>query len=78
VETLRKVERGETVGERHTVRGGSEAIEALLAHLRDQSLVLEIESDRREDGERVVEFVKLAESTRDNVRYYLEGGTYDE
>jgi putative ATP-dependent DNA ligase len=78
VETIREVERGETVGERHTVRGGGEAIEALLAHLRDQSLVLEVESDRREDGERVVEFVKLAESTRDNVRYYLDGGTYDE
>ena len=78
VETIRAVERGETVGERHTVRGESEPIDALLEHLRDQSLTLEVEADRHEDGERVVEFVKVAESTRDQVRYYLEGGTYDE
>jgi putative ATP-dependent DNA ligase len=78
VETIRDVEQGETVGERHTVRGGSEPIDALLEHLRDQSLALEVEADRREEGDRVVEFVKVAESTRDNVRYYLEGGTYDE
>jgi putative ATP-dependent DNA ligase len=78
VETIREVEREVTVGERHTVRGRAEEVDALLAHLRDQSLTLEIESDRREDGERVVEFVKVAESTRDRIRYYLEGGTYDE
>ena len=78
VATIREVESGETVGERHTVRGGAEEIDALLEHLRGQSLTLEIEADRREDGERVVEFVKVAESTRDRIRYFLEGGTYDE
>lgn len=78
VETIRDVESGETVGERHTVRGRAEEIDALLDHLREQSLTLEVEADRREDGERVVEFVKVAESTRDRIQYYLEGGTYDE
>ncbi|MFB6101766.1 MAG: RNA ligase [Haloplanus sp.] len=80
VETIRDVEAGETVGEHHTVRGDaeSESIDALLDHLRDQSLTLDIVADDRTDGERVVEFVKVAESTADRVRYYLEGGTRDE
>jgi putative ATP-dependent DNA ligase len=78
VRTIRDVEAGETVGERYTVRGGAEEIDALLEHLREQSITLEVESDRREDGQRVVEFVKVAESTRDRIEYFLEGGTYDE
>ncbi len=78
VRTIRDVADGETVGERHTVRGDPDTIDALLDHLRDQSLSLEIEADRREDGQRVVEFVKVAESTRDRIQYYLEGGTRDE
>ena len=75
---LRRVEAGETVGERHTVRGDPDRIDALLDHLRDQSLTVEVVDDYREDGERVVEFVKVAESTTDRIRYYLEGGTRDE
>jgi putative ATP-dependent DNA ligase len=78
VETIRDVSAGETVGERHRVRGSAAEIDALLDHLRDQSLTVEVADDRREDGERVVEFVKVAESTRDRIRYYLDGGTYDE
>lgn len=78
VETIRDVEVDETVGEPHTVRGDPAAIDALLEHLREQSLTLEVEDDRREDGDRVVEFVKVAESTRDRIRYYLDGGTRDE
>ncbi|QLK26161.1 RNA ligase [Natrinema zhouii] len=78
VSTIRDVADGETVGERHTVRGDPETIDALLEHLREQSLTLEFESDRRTDGERVVEFVKVAESSRDRIRYYLDGGTRDE
>lgn len=74
VETVRDVADDETVGERHTVRGDPQQIDALLEHLRDQMLTLECETDRREDGERVIEFVKVAESTRDRSRYYLEGG----
>jgi putative ATP-dependent DNA ligase len=78
VETIRRVEAGATVGEEHTVRGDPESIDALLDHLRDQSLTVDVVDDRREDGDRVVEFVKVAESTTDRTRYYLEGGTRDE
>jgi putative ATP-dependent DNA ligase len=78
VEAIRDIEAGKTVGERHTVRGTPEHVAALLEHLRDHSLTLEIEADRREDGERVVEFVKVAESTRDRTQHYLEGGIRDE
>lgn len=78
VETIQNVANEETVGERHTVRGQPQQIDALLDHLREQSLTLEIETDRREDGERIIEFVKVAESTRDRIRYYLDGGTRDE
>lgn len=78
VETVRDVDAGETVGERHTVRGEPRHVSALLSHLRDQSISIDIEDDRRENGDRVVEFVKVAESTNDRVQYYLEGGTRDE
>ncbi|MFD1598451.1 RNA ligase [Halobellus rarus] len=78
VETIRRVEAGETVGERHRVRGGTEEIDALLEHLRDLSLTIDVEEDYREDDQRVVEFLKVAESTADRTQYYLEGGTYDE
>jgi putative ATP-dependent DNA ligase len=78
VETIHDVADGETVGERQTVRGDPARVEALLKHLRDQSLTIAVESDRREGDDRVVEFVKVAESTHDRIQYYLEGGTYDE
>jgi putative ATP-dependent DNA ligase len=78
VETIQDVADGERVGERHTVRGDPDSIDALFDHLRDQSLTLDVESDRREDGERVVTFLKVAESTQSRIQYYLEGGTRDE
>ncbi|QCS42457.1 RNA ligase [Natrinema versiforme] len=78
VSTIRDVADGKTIGERHTVRGDPDAIDALLEHLREQSLTIDLESDRLEDGERVIEFVKVAESSRDRIRYYLDGGTRDE
>lgn len=78
VETIRDVDEGETVGERHAVRGDPDTVEALLEHLKGQSLTLETEADRREEGEYVVEFVKVAESTQDRIQYYLDGGTRDE
>lgn len=78
IETIRDVEAGETVGERHTVRGDHDLIESLLVHLNGFSLTVEVEDDRREGEDRVVEFVKVANSTRDHVEYYLDGGTRDE
>ncbi|MDF9746074.1 RNA ligase [Natrinema salsiterrestre] len=78
VSAIRRVENDEPVGERHTVRGEADTVDALLEHLRGQSLTIDVESDRREDGEHVVEFLKVADSSRDRIRYYLEGGTRDE
>ena len=78
VETIRDAADGKPVGEEHTVRGDPDTIDSLLDHLREQSLTLEVQDDRREDGLRVVEFVKVTESTRDRIEYYLEGGTRDE
>ncbi|MFC6873997.1 RNA ligase [Halobellus marinus] len=78
VETIREVEDGETVGEHHRVRGEGEEIDALLDYLREHSLTIDVEADYREDGQRVVEFRKVAESTMDRIQFYLDGGTYDE
>ena len=78
VEAIQDVDDGETIGHRHTVRGDADSIDALFDHLHDQSMTLEIEADRREDGQRVVGFVKVAESSRDRITYYLEGGTRTE
>jgi putative ATP-dependent DNA ligase len=78
VETIRNVEAGETVGEHHTIRASPEAVQALLDHLGSQGITVEIQADRRRDGDRVVEFVKISNATRDKIEYYLEGGTIDE
>ncbi|QCW02327.1 RNA ligase [Natrinema pallidum] len=78
VSTIRDVRDGDQVGERHTVRGDPDAIDALFEHLDDQSLTIDRRFDRREDDERVVAFVKVAESSRDRIQYYLDGGTRDE
>lgn len=78
VETIRDTADEQAVGERFTVRGTPQQIDALFEHLYDQSLTLDVQDDRREDGERVVEFVKVAESTRDQIQYYLEEGIHRE
>ena len=72
-DSIETVEAGGTVGERHTVRASAETVDVLLEHLRDQGLTIDIESDRREDGDRVVTFVKRTQSTNDKIRNYLEG-----
>ncbi|MCU4718717.1 RNA ligase [Halapricum hydrolyticum] len=69
---------GETVGERHTVRGDPETVNALLEHLREFQLTIDVESDRRLDGERVVTFTKVSASTNDRIEHYLDGGIVDE
>jgi putative ATP-dependent DNA ligase len=78
VETIQRVADGDTIGERRTVRGDPQHVDTLLDHLRNQSLTLEIVADRHENDERIVEFVKLSEATRDRIQYYLEGGIRDE
>jgi putative ATP-dependent DNA ligase len=73
VGTIRSVDDGAVAGEDHAARGDSEAVDALLAHLRDQGLRIEIRRDEREDGERIVEFRKVMRSTTDRTRSYLDG-----
>jgi putative ATP-dependent DNA ligase len=73
VGTIRAVERGEAVGERHTVRGDPAAVGALLSHFRDQGLSLELERDEERPGERRVTLLKVARSTTDTCRTYLDG-----
>ena len=76
VETIRAVDAGEPVGEHKTVRGDPEVLDALLAHLRDQSITLDVRRDETTDDERVVEFLKRSAATRDQIGYYLAGGTW--
>ncbi|WP_119817218.1 RNA ligase [Halalkaliarchaeum desulfuricum] len=78
VETIHTVAAGDRVGERQTVRGDPRAIDELLSHLEGQGLTIEIESDQRDGDQRVVEFLKVSQSTSDRIDYYLDGGTYDE
>ena len=77
-ETVARIDDGERVGERHTVRASSETIDVLLEHLRGQGLQIEVEDDRREDGDRVVTFCKRTQSTNDKTKNYLEGHIVDE
>ncbi|WP_306052306.1 RNA ligase [Natronococcus wangiae] len=72
-DAIETVDDGGAVGERHTVRAGPETVDVLLEHLREQGLRLEIEDDRREDGDRVVTFCKRVQSSNDRIRNYLEG-----
>jgi len=74
VETVERVDEGETIGERHTVRAKPDEVEALLDHLRGMGLQLSVEEDRREDNERYVEFVKKTQATNDKTASYLDGG----
>lgn len=78
VETIGAVDAGEPVGETHTVRGDPDAVAALLDHIDRLGMELTVVSEARVDGQAVVTFRKTAESTRDRVDYYLEGGTADE
>ncbi|AGB38351.1 RNA ligase [Natronococcus occultus] len=72
-EAIQTVDEGGSVGERHTVRASYETVEVLLEHLRDQGLTLEVEADRREDGDRVLTFRKRVQSSNDKIENYLEG-----
>ncbi|WP_435194316.1 RNA ligase [Natronomonas sp. EA1] len=71
VEAIRAVQRGDPVGERHTVRGTDAELRALLDHLEAQGLDVAVES--RSEG--ALTFRKLSHSTMDKCRYYLDGGT---
>lgn len=78
VDAIETVQAGGTVGDEHTVHGDAMTIESLLALFRSVGLHLEIREDYYEDGERVVEFCKVADASRDKIRHYLDGGTIDQ
>ena len=73
VDTVERIDDGEEVGERHTVRAAPDEVEALLDHLRGMGLQLVIEEDRQEGDERFVEFVKKTQATNDKTATYLDG-----
>jgi putative ATP-dependent DNA ligase len=77
-ETVEAVADGEAVGTDHTVRGSPGTVAALLDHLRDQSLTVDVRADDRQDGERVVRFRKRSAASTDRIAHYLDGGTVDE
>jgi len=78
IESIRAVDEGETVGDTHTVRGDAATVESLLNQFRSLGLHLDIERDTYVDGERVVEFTKVADASRDKIAHFLSGGTIDE
>ncbi len=72
-ETIERIADGETVGEEHTVRAPPQVVEQLLEHFDDQGLKLDVLADRTEDGDRVVTFRKVTQSTNDKTSAYLDG-----
>lgn len=76
-ESIGAVDRDEPVCERHTVRSDPEAIDRLLDHLEAQGLTIDIESDKVEDGQRVVTFCKRVQKTNDKIDTYLGGTIVD-
>ncbi|WP_253736714.1 RNA ligase [Halohasta salina] len=73
-EAIEAVDGGERLGERHTVRADPRVVDALLEHLREQGLTLDIEQDRRVEGQRVLTFSKRIQKSTDKIDSYL-GGT---
>lgn len=78
ITAIERVEDGAVIGDQHTIRGERTAIESLIAQFLSQGLRLEIEDDYYEDGERIVEFCKVAQSSQDKIAHYLDGGTIDQ
>jgi putative ATP-dependent DNA ligase len=78
IESIRDVQAGEPIGDEHTIRGDPATIEAQLNRFREYGLHLEIREDAYEDGERVVTFVKVADTSREKIAHFLAGGRIDE
>ncbi len=72
-EAIERIKAGERIGEQHTVRAVPRVVEALLEHFRDQGLCIDIEADRRLEGERLVTFTKQIQRTNDKIEAYLDG-----
>ena len=72
-DAIEAVDEGERLGERHTVRAEPRVVDALLDHFHEQSLSLDIEQDRRIEGERVLTFSKRIQRSTDKIDSYLDG-----
>ncbi|MFD1643029.1 RNA ligase [Halohasta litorea] len=72
-DAIETVEEGERLGERHTVRAEPRVVDALLDHFREQSLSIDIERDRRVEGQRVLTFSKQIQRSTDKIDTYLDG-----
>lgn len=77
IESIRAVDRGEEIGDEHVVRGDDFTVQSLLAQFQSMGLHLDIREDS-EDGERMVRFLKVADTSRDKIDHYLSGGQIDE
>jgi len=73
VDAIERIESGERIGERHTVRAEPRVITALLDHFQDQGMTIDIEVDRHVEGERLLTFTKQIQRTNDKVEAYLDG-----
>jgi putative ATP-dependent DNA ligase len=79
VESIRTVERGEAVGEEHTVRGTEAELDALFDHLGSVGVNVQREAEYEDDqGRTVVEFTKVSEQVTDQIEAYLDGNTVNE
>ena len=72
-DSIERIQDGERIGEEHTVRAEPRVIDALLEHFRDQGLTIEIETDRRLKGQRLLSFTKRIQRTNDKTQAYLDG-----
>jgi len=76
--SIERIDAGERIGEQHTVRAEPRVVDRLLAHFRDQGLTIDVETDRRIDGERVLTFIKRIQRTNDKAESYLSGTIVNE
>ncbi len=72
-DSIERIQDGERIGQQHTVRAEPRVVDRLLEHFREQGLTIDIEGDRRVDGERVLTFTKQIQRTNDKVQTYLDG-----
>jgi len=73
IDSIEAVGEGDRLGERHTVRAEPRVVDALLDHFREQSLSIDIERDRRVEGQRVLTFSKQIQRSTDKIDSYLDG-----
>jgi len=58
--------------------GRSRGARERLAHRVGRTVARSVDADRREGGDRVVEFTNRSAASTDRIRHDLDGGTSDE